>query len=54
MAKFAYPNINSVDIDEDVIIKHVKENYSPHEVYSEGELEEWAESNGFVKEETDG
>ncbi|MBW2012047.1 MAG: hypothetical protein JRI32_10570 [Deltaproteobacteria bacterium] len=50
MVEFRY-NINSVDIDESEIVDYVKENFSPEDVFPEKELEYWAESNGFIKEE---
>ena len=50
MAEFSYPKINSVDVDDDVIVEFVSENYSPEEVFKSDTLEDWAESNGFIRE----
>jgi len=41
---------NRVEIDDSDIIKYVLETYHPADVFPEGELAEWAENNGFIKE----
>jgi len=51
MGEFTYPNVNSVDIDDDALTKYVQENFSPEDVFPENELRDWAEDNGFVQEE---
>ena len=51
MVEFSYPDINQVDIDEDAIVEYVKSNFNPEDVFPESELESWAESNGFIREE---
>jgi len=37
-------------VDADVLIEIIQECFTPSEVFSEAQLEEWAENNGFVKE----
>ena len=51
MVEFSYPDVNMVEIDDSAIIEFVKSNYNPNDVFPESELESWAESNGFVREE---
>ncbi len=51
MAEFTYPNLNLVEVDDTAVLSHVKNEYSPEQVFDESELEHWAESNGFVREE---
>ena len=51
MAEFSYPNINAVEIDDDVVKEYVQANYSPEDVFPENELRDWAESNGFIQED---
>jgi len=51
MGEFLYPNIGSVEIDDDALIRHVQENYDPEGVFPDSELRDWAERNGFIHEE---
>ena len=51
MVEFSYPNINSVDVDEDVIKEYVQGNFSPDDIFPKDELKQWDESNGFVRDE---
>lgn len=39
-------------IDEDDLIDWVKRNKYPEDLFSESELEKWAEGAGYIKEET--
>lgn len=32
-------------------IQHIKDNFSPADIFNENELEDWAENNGYIKEE---
>ena len=41
----------SVDIYEDELFETVRMNFNPEDVFKEEDLIEWAEENGFVKEE---
>ena len=43
-------NPNFVDVDDDELIREISHAYSPDEVYSGEELDNWAISNGYVKE----
>ena len=47
--KFYY--VDSVYLDDNDVIKAVREKFHPEDVFSEGELESWARENGFVKKE---
>ena len=51
MAEFLYRDINSVDIDEEAIIKYAQGTLTPEQVFPENELEDWAKNNGYIKEE---
>jgi len=51
MAVFSHPDISSVEIDDSAVIDYIKTRYSPEDIFPEKELEEWAESNGFIDEE---
>ena len=50
MAEFTHPSISSVEIDDDVIVEYVADSYRPEDIFSENELREWAEENGFVED----
>ena len=51
VAKFGYPNINEVDVDDETVVDYVQGNFSPEEVFPQSELEGWAKANGFVRDE---
>ena len=51
MAKFGYPNINEVDVDDETVVDYVQGNFSPEEVFPQSELEGWAKANGFIRDE---
>ena len=40
-----------IEIDDDEITDYVAANFQVDDVFPKEELEEWAENNGFVKEE---
>jgi hypothetical protein len=40
-----------IEIEGDDLINFCQSNYEPEEVFDVKELEYWAESNGYVKEE---
>lgn len=40
-------------INDEVLIEVISDRYSPEDVFSEYELERWAEKNGYVKVEDD-
>jgi hypothetical protein len=40
-----------VTVNDDEIIDYVKKNYGCEDVFPVSELEDWAENNGFVREE---
>jgi hypothetical protein len=40
-----------VSIDVDDAIDVIQRSFSPDEIFEASELEEWAEDNGYVKEE---
>lgn len=50
MVEFSFSDINIVDIEDKAIIEWVKDCLRPEDVFPESDLEDWAESNGFVKE----
>lgn len=43
----------SVTVDGSSVIEWIQENCAPDEVFSEEQLIEWAENNGFVKKDSD-
>jgi len=38
-------------IDDGDVLDWVKSNYNPEDVFGNGELEHWAENNGYEKED---
>ena len=51
MAKFTYPNINEVDVDDTVVLEYVVATFNPEDVFPDNELRDWAINNGFIEEE---
>ena len=48
LKKAAYRNFDVNDIfPNDDIIRYVKENYKPEDVFNEDELTDWSEQNGY-------
>ncbi len=39
-----------IRLDAADILEFIQDNYQPEEVYDKGELDAWAEANGYVKE----
>ena len=50
MAEFSYPNINSVNVDDTVVLDYVKNNHEPEDIFDYDDLADWAKSNGFIEE----
>ena len=44
---YRYFDVNDIFPDDD-IIRYVKENYKPEDVFDEDELTDWAEQNGYL------
>jgi len=51
MAEFSHKDINSVDIDDGAIIEYVRDAFTPEDIFSFLDLEDWAINNGFIEEE---
>ena len=49
MARFKYPNINEVDIDDEDVISYVAETYSPEQIFPEYKLANWAILTGWSR-----
>lgn len=49
MVEFSSRDISTVDIEESALIDYIKTNYSPDDIFPDDELEDWAERNGYVK-----
>lgn len=37
------------DIDDETIKEYVQKTFEPEDIFSETQLEKWAESNGYIK-----
>ena len=42
---------DDIEIDDDEVLGEVAKKFSPEDVFTKYDLEDWAESNGYVKEE---
>lgn len=51
MAVFTGMEINSVEVEDDSVVKYVVANFNPGDVFPKNELQEWALDNGFVEED---
>jgi hypothetical protein len=38
------------ELDLSYVLGFIQSNYSPEDIYDHGELDDWAEANGYVKE----
>jgi len=43
-------DINLSDLDQDDLRAYIRQNNYPGDVFSEGELESWAEDNGYTRD----
>lgn len=39
-----------IEVNDDEIIKYVKDHYRPEDIFPEDELKEWALNNGFMED----
>ncbi len=44
-------DVRTVIIDDDILIRYVKRNFLPEDVFDVKDLKEWALENGFIEEE---
>lgn len=49
--KFDYSAVLEAEIDDSDVIEAVAAKFAPEEVFPKRELEQWAEENGYVKED---
>ena len=38
-----------LSIDCGTLLQYIQDNFNPDEIFDKGELDEWAEENGYVK-----
>jgi hypothetical protein len=43
--------VNEIEVEDDEVIDYIKNHFRPEDIFEDADLEDWANNNGFIKEE---